>query len=66
MKPALLSLLLFLSACSSPPLPPHVISYSGKGTLTVTVQREQPTNILTSVGESLGSIASKLVPFLLP
>jgi len=60
----LLPFLFILSACSSPPLPPHVIQYSGKGTLTVTVQRDQANNIFTSWGESLGGIAKQLLPFI--
>lgn len=60
----LLPLLLILCSCASAPLPPHVIHYSGKGVLDISIQREQPTNILTSLGESLGGIASQIAPFL--
>ncbi len=59
-----LPFIFLLASCASAPLPPHIIHYSGKGVIDISIQREQPTNILTSLGESLGGIASQLLPFI--
>ncbi len=56
----------FLASCSSTPLPPHIVNYTVKDgpTFVVEIQREQPTNILTNLGESLAGILSKASVFI--
>jgi len=62
----LLPFLLILCSCSTVQPPPNTIEFHGDGKLIVTLQQTKSNNIFTSLGESLGGIASKIIPFLLP
>lgn len=56
-----LSFIFLLASCSTTPLPPHIVNMTMPNgpTFVVEIQREQPVNVFTNLGESLASILSK-------